>query len=156
MRAVVTAGARLHSFADAACALGLAGVPISAKHVQQPTLEVGTALAGARDARAEARRRRVWPPRVTAAPAVVAVEVDGGRLRTRAAGSGPGVHAAEGKEDKVACLVTLTDVAGAADPCPEPPESFVEPPRVQRLVRQGSRRVSGEENGGIGGWAVCS
>lgn len=141
MQAIVTAGARLHSFADAAFALGLAGVTISAKHVQQLTLEVGTALAKARDAQAEARRRRALPPRVAAAPAVVAVEVDGGRLRTRATGRGPGVHAAEGKEDKVACLVTLTDVARGADPCPEPPESFVEPRRVQRLVQQMAGRA---------------
>jgi hypothetical protein len=136
VQAVVTAGARLHSFADAAFALGLAGVPISAKHVQQLTHEVGTALAQARDAQAAARRHRVLAPRVTTAPAVVAVEVDGGRLRTRAAGCGPGVHAAEGKEDKVACLVTLTDVARDADPCPEPPPSFVEPRRIKRLVQQ--------------------
>jgi hypothetical protein len=136
VQAIVTAGARLHSFADAAFALGLCGVPISAKHVQQLTQEVGTNLAAARDAQAAARRHRVLAPRVTTAPAVVAVEVDGGRLRTRAAGSGPGVHAAEGKEDKIACLVTLTDVAGEADPCPEPPPSFVEPRRIQRLVQQ--------------------
>jgi hypothetical protein len=146
VQAVVTAGARLHSFADAAFALGLAGVPISARHVQQLTQEVGTDLAKARDAAAEARRRRALAPRVTAAPTVVAVEVDGGRLRTRAAGSGPGVHAALGKEDKAACLVTLTDVAQDADPCPEPPESFVEPRRVQQLVQ----RMAGRSGGGDG------
>jgi hypothetical protein len=136
VQVIVTAGARLHSFADAAFALGLLGVPISAKHVQSLTQEVGTDLAAARDAAAKARWHRALPPRETTAPAVVAVAVDGGRLRTRAAGRGPGVHAAEGKEDKVACLVTLTDVAQDADPCPEPPPSFVEPRRVQRLVRQ--------------------
>ena len=146
MQAIVTAGARLPSFADAAFALGLAGVSISAKHVQQLTQEVGTDLAKARDAAAEARRHRMLAPRVTAAPGVVAVEVDGGRLRTRAAGRGPGVHAAEGKEDKVACLVTLTDVASDADPCDEPPPSFVEPRRIQRLVRQMAGR-SGDGDG---------
>lgn len=132
----MTAGARLHSFADAAFALGLAGVPISAKHVQQLTQAVGTDLVKARDAQAEARRHRVLAPRVATAPAVVAVEVDGGRLRTRAAGCGPGVHTAAGKEDKIACLVTLTAVAQDTDPCPEPPPSFVEPRRIQRLVQQ--------------------
>jgi hypothetical protein len=133
---IVTAGARLHSFADAAFALSLCGVPISARHVQQLTEEVGTELAQARDAQAEARRHRALAPRVTAAPEVVVVEVDGGRLRTRAAGCGPGVHAAEGKEDKIACLAQLTDVASDVDPCPEPPPSFVEPRRIQRLVQQ--------------------
>ena len=140
LHAIVTAGARLHSFADAAFALGLCGLSISARHVQQLTQEVGTALAQARDAQAAARRRRVLAPRVPTAPAVVAVEVDGGRLRTRAAGCGPGVHAAEGKEDKIACLVTLTEVGGDADPQPEPPPSFVEPRRIQRLVQQMATR----------------
>jgi hypothetical protein len=136
MQLIVTAGGRLGSFADAAFALSLSGVSISAKHVQQLTHEVGTDLAAARAAAAEARRHRVLTPRVAAAPAVVAVEVDGGRLRTRAVGHGPGVHAAEGKEDKIACLATLTDVASDVDPCPEPPASFVEPRRIQRLVQQ--------------------
>src|SRR4029079_8566758 len=136
LQMIVTAGARLHSFADAAFALELCGLTISARHVQQLTQEVGTDLARARDAQAEARRHRVLAPRVPTAPVVVAVEVDGGRLRTRASGRGPGVHAAEGKEDKIAGLVTLTDVAAAADPCPAPPPAFVEPPRIQRLVQQ--------------------
>ena len=138
---IVTAGVRLQSFADAAYALGLSGLTISARHVQQLTREVGADLAAAQDAQAAARRHRVLAPRVATAPAVVAVEVDGGRLRTRAAGRGPGVHEAQGKEDKIACLVTLTDVAGDADPCPEPPPSFVEPRRIQRLVQQMASRA---------------
>lgn len=126
----------MHSYADAAFALGLSGLSISARHVQQLTQEVGTELAEARDAQADARRHRVLEPRVTTTPEVVVVEVDGGRLRTRATGRGPGVHQAEGKEDKIACLATLTAVAGDTDPCPEPPPSFVEPRRIQRLVAQ--------------------
>ena len=69
-------------------------------------------------------------------PEVVAVEVDGGRLRTREAGCGPGVHQAQNKEDKVACLVGLHSEVQEQDPQPEPPQSFLEPRRVQRLVRQ--------------------
>ena len=134
MQAIVTAAARLHSFADAAFALSLSGLSISARHVQQLTHEIGTEMAAARDAQAEARRHRVLEPRVTTTPEVVVVEVDGGRLRTRATGCGRGVHAAEGKEDKIACLATLRVVAADGDPCPEPPPSFVEPRRIQRLV----------------------
>jgi hypothetical protein len=148
LQVIVTAGARLHSFADAAFALGLCGLSISARHVQELTQEVGTDLAKARDAQAEARRHRALAPRVPTAPAVVAVEVDGGRLRTRAAGCGPGVHAAEGKEDKIACLATLTDVAGDADPQPEPPPSFVEPRRIQRLVQQMAPRSGDTSSAG--------
>jgi hypothetical protein len=136
LQKIVTAGARLHSFADAAFALGLSGLSISARHVRQLTHEVGTAMAQARDEQAQQRRRRELAPRTATPPEVVAVEVDGGRLRTRAPDRGPGVHAAENKEDKIACLVTLTDVAYAEDPQPEPPPSFVQPRRIQRLVQQ--------------------
>jgi hypothetical protein len=69
-------------------------------------------------------------------PAAVVVEIDGGRLRTRARGEGRGVHQAENKEDKIACLATLESVEHSADPQPEPPASFVQPRRVQRLVQQ--------------------
>ena len=132
----MTAGGRLHSYADAAFALSLCGLSISARHVQQLTQEVGTDLARARDEQATKRRQRQLSPRVARTPEVVAVEVDGGRLRTRAPEQGRGVHDAENKEDKIACLVTLTSVEHAEDPQPEPPPSFVQPRRIQRLVQQ--------------------
>jgi len=142
LQKIVTAGARLHSFADAAFALGLGGLSISARHVQQLTQEVGTDLARARDEQAQKRRRRQLVPRVATPPEVVAVEVDGGRLRTRAPASGRGVHEAENKEDKIACLVTLSSVAHPEDPQPEPPPSFVQPRRIVRLVQQMAGQAS--------------
>jgi len=132
----------LHSFADAAFALGLSDLSISARHVQQLTQKVGTDLARRRDEQAQQRRRRELVPRVATPPEVVAVEVDGGRLRTRASDSGRGVHEAENKEDKIACLVTLTKVEHAEDPQPEPPPSFVQPRRIQRLVQQMAGQAS--------------
>jgi hypothetical protein len=142
LQKIVTAGARLHSFADAAFALGLSGLPISARHVQQLTQEVGTDLARIRDEQAQKRRRRQLSPRTATAPKVVAVEVDGGRLRTRSPDHGQGVHEAENKENKIACLITLTDAAHAEDPQPEPPPSFVQPRRVVRLVQQMAGQAS--------------
>jgi hypothetical protein len=142
LQKVVAAGGRLHSFADAAFALGLSGLSISARHVQQLAQEVGTDLARARDEQVPKRWHRQLAPRVAAAPEAVVVEVDGGRLRTRAAGRGRGVHAAENKEDKIACLVTLQSVEHAEDPQPEPPESFVQPRRVVRLVQQMAGQAS--------------
>jgi hypothetical protein len=132
----------LHSFADAAFALGLCGLSISPRHVQQLTQEVGTDLARRRDEQAQQRRRRQLAPRVEVTPEVVAVEVDGGRLRTRAPDCGRGVHAAENKEEKIACLVTLTKVEHVEDPQPEPPPSFVQPRRIQRLVQQMAGQAS--------------
>jgi hypothetical protein len=134
-RLIAQAAGRLGSFADAAFALALAGLPISPQHVRTLAQEMGEELTRQRDAKA-ARGRRRLPVRVAQTPALVAVEVDGGRLRTRAAGAGPGVHDAENKEDKVACLVTLRGEAHAHDPQPEPPPSFLQPRRVERLVRQ--------------------
>jgi hypothetical protein len=146
----VTAGGRLPSFADAAFALNLFGVPISARHVQQLTQEVGADLARVRDEGAAKQRRRELVPRVATAPDVVAVEIDGGRLRTRGTGQGPGVHEAQNQEDKIACLVTLTRVEHAQDPQPEPPPSFVEPRRIQRLVQQMAGQATDPKAGPAG------
>jgi hypothetical protein len=132
----------LHSFADAAFALSLSDLSISARHVQQLTQEVGKDLARIGDEQAQKRRRRQLQPRVATTPEVVVVEVDGGRLRTRAPDHGRGVHEAENKEDKIACLMTLTRVEHAEDPQPEPPPSFVQPRRIQRLVQQMAGQAS--------------
>lgn len=132
---IAQAAGRLGSFADAAFALSLAGLPISPQHVRTLAQEVGDDLTRQRDAKA-ARGRRRLPVCVAQTPALVAVEVDGGRLRTRQAGAGRGVHGQENKEDKVACLLTLRGEVSAHDPQPQPPPSFLQPRRVERLVRQ--------------------
>lgn len=132
---IVEAAARLSCVADAALALQLAGIAISPRHVGRLAHEIGGQRAQQRDAKAIQHRRRPLPARLAPPPAVVAVEVDGGRLRTRAAARGPGVHQPQNKEDKVACLVSLQSDRHAHDPQPEPPPSFTEPRRVQRLVR---------------------
>lgn len=124
------------SFADAAFALHLAGIEISSRQVQRIAVEIGTELVRQRDRKVWLRRHRQLPPRVPLPLTVVAVEVDGGRLRSRQPGCGPGVHQPQGKEDKVACLVTLKSSVSSQDPQPLPPASLLEPRRVQRLVQQ--------------------
>jgi hypothetical protein len=126
----------LPSAEAAAFALELADIQISSRHVQRIAAEIGGELIRRRDGKLEQRRRRELPVRVAAAPTVVAAEVDGGFLRTREVGCGSGVHQGQHKEAKVACLVSLQSQAHHSDPQPEPPESFLEPRRVQRLVRQ--------------------
>ncbi len=138
---IVEAAGGLDSFADAAFALRLAGLEISPRHVGRLAHEIGGELARQRDDKA-VRRRRQLPARVAAPPAVAAVAVDGGRLRTRAAESGPGVREPQNKEDKIACLVSLESTPQAQDPQPEPPPSLLQPRRVQRLVRQIKGRPS--------------
>ena len=97
---------------------------------------MGQELIRQRDQKVVQRRRRQLPARVAAPPAVAVVEVDGGRQRTRAAGCGPGVHQPENKENKIACLLNVRSVVQEVDPQPEPPEAFLLPRRVQRLVQR--------------------
>lgn len=114
----------------------MAGIDISESQVRRLAHKVGAELIAERDRKVIEHRRRQLPARTEVIPEAVVVEVDGGRIRTRAAERGPGVHEAQNKEDKVACLATLSGPTFAADPCPEPPESFQCPRRVQRLVAQ--------------------
>jgi hypothetical protein len=136
LECVVTAAARFSSFRDAAAAVALSGIAISQSQVRRLAHEVGQELIEERDRKAIEHRRRQRTPRTEVVPEVVVVEVDGGRIRTRAAGAAPGVHQAQNKEDKIACLATLSGPTFATDPCPEPPASFLCSRRVQRLVSQ--------------------
>jgi hypothetical protein len=113
-----------------------ADVSISGRHVQRLTQEVGTDLARQRDEQAALYRRRELPSRVLETVSVAVVETDGGRLGTRQAGAGPGVHQAQPKEDKIACLVSLCSDTHDVDPQPQPPASFRDCRRVARLVQQ--------------------
>jgi hypothetical protein len=133
---VVRATARFCSFRDANDAVEMAGIKISETQLRRLAREVGAELIAQRDQKVIEHRRRQLTPRTEVIPEAVVVEVDGGRIRTRAAGAGPGVHDAQNKEDKIACLATLEGPTFADDPCPEPPQTFTCPRRVQRLVAQ--------------------
>ena len=89
-----------------------------------------------RDEQSARYRRRELPAGGAAPPAVVAVEVDGGHVRTRAPDCGPGVHPQQNQEDKLACLVHRDSTVQEHARQPQPPRSFLEPRRVQRRVQQ--------------------
>lgn len=136
IRRIVTATARFSSFRDATDAVRMAGIDISETQVRRLAGEIGRELITQRDQKVIEQRHRQLSARTEVVPEAVVVELDGGRIRTRAADAGPGVHEAQNKEDKIACLATLGGPTFAADPCPEPPRSFQCPRRVQRLVAQ--------------------
>jgi len=96
---------------------------------------VGTEMVAERDGQAEQHRTRKLAPRVPNTPAVVAVEVDGGRYQRRAEGLGCGARAPQWREDKVACLVTLRSDTHEADPQPEPPDCFLDRGHVRRMTQ---------------------
>ncbi len=145
---IVTAGAELKSFQLAQRMLEkLAEFRISERHVGRLTETVGAELQALRDQQATALPpQRVRDQHPGPVPAVVAVEVDGGRLHTRADGRGRGVHEPHWREDKVACLLTLVSEERAVDPHPDVPACFGNRQRVARLVQEISKqRVAAEE-----------
>jgi hypothetical protein len=73
---------------------------------------------------------------VATRPALAVVEVDGGRLRIRGDGDGPGAHAAAWREDKIALLTTAALKRFEADPEPELPACFRSPSYVEKLARE--------------------
>lgn len=113
----------------------LAGVSISGRHVGRLTEAIGAELVRQRDEQAEAHRLRKLDPQVPNAPGVVAVEVDGGRYQRRAEGHGCGARSPQWREDKVACLVTLTGATHDTDPQPEPPDCFLDRKRVGNMTQ---------------------
>lgn len=142
-------GGRAEAFAEAADdLLELAGIRISAKHTERLTERIGGEWAGARDADVELFKKGRLPREYGQGPAsttVAAVMLDGGRVQTRADDQSAGVHDAAWRETKVACCLTLTSAQRTVDPQPEPPEKFLDPVRVKKLVQQVKSR------GGTGG-----
>lgn len=133
----VTAGGEFGSYERASQMLEvLADVRMSGMQVARLTEEIGGELAAARDEQAERHRRRELPSEATTPVPIACVEVDGGRLQTRASQAARGVHEAAWKESKVACLWRMEGATFSEDPHPEPPRCFRDPEHVQRLVRE--------------------
>ena len=77
-----------------------------------------------------------WPRGARSPPQLAVVECDGGRIRTREPGNGPGVHrTGEGwRETKNACLIRALRTVSADDPQPEPPACFGDPQHVAQIA----------------------
>jgi hypothetical protein len=131
------AGADSNSFEKASRSLGrLADLAISDQHVQQITERLG------RERQEEAQRQvehfKAGQLARTHAnpPAVAVIHVDAGKTQLRADDAGPGVHQPHWSDTKVACLETYALKADDADPQPEPPAVFLDPPSVIRLCQE--------------------
>lgn len=112
----------------------VAGVAVSAKTIERVVHDVGRELADRRDADPRSDRAMAQTPE--SPPQLAVVECDGGRIRTREPGHGPGVHlAGEGwREDKNACLIRALRTTSKDDPQPEPPECFSNPIHAARIA----------------------
>ncbi len=81
-------------------------------------------------------------------PQVAIVSYDGGRIRTRKTGCGPGVHL-NGKgwnETKNAIFVSATSETSLTDPEPEPPKCFFDPEHVAKLTEMAKTKENARED----------
>jgi hypothetical protein len=134
---IVRSGAREPSFEEAAKALDdLAELTISSRQAGRIAHEVGQRLQAQRDQHLVQFQAHELRPRVETRPALAVVEVDGGRLRIRKEGDGPGAHDASWREDKIAMLATAAITVSDIDPEPELPACFRDRAYVEKLVRE--------------------
>ncbi len=148
-RKIVLAGGHCSSFDKAAVILAeLADIDVNARQVGRLTHEVGREMASARDAALDdlppqTQRDQPRTKQPPAAPEAVVVEVDGGRLNTRQAGHGLGVHQPHPRENKIGLLAIIDGPTFDVDPHPEPLACFLVPSHVVKLVRELHNRPRG-------------
>lgn len=135
---IVTTGGIVKSYEAAARLLGaLAEVQISVRHVGALTRQIGQELAAAETARTEAYRRQPLP-RVATRPEtpieLACVACDGGRMQTRRAHCGAGVHDAHWRETKNAGFFRMKTQSHAADPHPRLPRCFASREHLSGLL----------------------
>ena len=135
----------------------LAGLKVSEKQVERLTERIGRERV---DQQGQAVREFLALPLVekfrspiAKPPDLAVVEMDGGRLQILDRGGSEAVADTEAsprrghwREDKIGLLMTMTGQAHAADPCPEVPESFIDPTRILKLAREIKSGVAATED----------
>jgi hypothetical protein len=105
------------------------GHSLSAKTIERFVKQVGSELAASEHV--EQNEKHV----VVADVAVVSC--DGGRIHTREAGHGPGVHGAKWRETKNASFERMTaEEADDKDPCPALPQTFRDIAHVSKIAEK--------------------
>lgn len=134
---LVDAGGSCCSYKEAARVVKKqARIQVSAMQIARLTQAIGAELLEQREVQAQEHRLRKLPAPVDQPPVEIAcVEVDGGRILTRAAERGRGVHDEAWKESKVAALWKMTGPEFDQDPHPDPPQCFRDPEHVRKLVK---------------------
>jgi hypothetical protein len=132
---IVVLAAETRSFSRAEKASrNAADLEVSAKTIERVTHDVGGELKERRDAPTKTGNSLARCPEEP--PELAVVECDGGRIRTREPGHGPGVHrSGEGwREDKNACLIRAKRLVFSDDPQPEPPPCFCDPKHAAKIA----------------------
>lgn len=135
---IVTAGASVKSYEAASVLLEtLAEVSVSPRHVNNLTTMVGEELRAATRDRTEAYQQQPLPrtPTQPETPiALASVACDGGRMQTRTAGAGSGVHQPHWRETKNAGFFRMKTQSHACDPHPELPRCFAQREHMSHLL----------------------
>lgn len=132
---IMFAAAETRSFKRAKLVLEKVGdAVVSTNTIERVVGDVGSELAERRDA--DPKTAEALAQRPEAPPELAVVECDGGRIRTREPGQGPGVHlSGEGwRETKNACLIKATRQTFEEDPQPEPPVCFCDVQHVAKMA----------------------
>jgi hypothetical protein len=143
LKKVVYSGTQAPSFPHGSRDLKeLAELDVSPERVRRATERIGAERVVQRDAQAAAYEALPIPARRTLTadqptPAVACVQMDGGRLQFfDRAEPQRNEDDTFWREMKVGCLWSMTSQISAEDPCPRLPASFVDPERMQRMVRE--------------------
>ena len=144
------AGGNLESFQQGSTAIHKTlELEITPQGLCALTEKLGRERAIQRDADVAAFQSGELQARHVEAPPVAMAMLDGGMAQVRASEAAPGVHEPAWTETKVANISTYTDVHFEEDPQPEPPEKFLDPPKVAKLIQQmkgssGAARAKGK------------
>jgi hypothetical protein len=158
LKKVVYAGTQHPSFAQGSEALAaLAGLKIPEKQVERLTKRIGRERVDQQEqAVAEfldlPLMEKLQSP-IAKPPDLAVVEMDGGRMQILDRSGSQTVADTEAsarrghwREDKIGLLMTMTSAVFAADPCPEIPESLVDPTRILKLAREIKSAVAATED----------
>jgi len=161
---IVYAGVTNPSYQQASRDLAeLAELTVSAKQVERVTDRIGAERCAERDADVKAYQalplvERKGVPAGVEPPEVAVVGSDGGRMQIWERAGKPDaaaepLEAEAGKtgkhwrEDKIGVILRMKSQESATDPCPEIPETFVDPTKILRLARELKAKTAPREEG---------
>ena len=133
-RQMIILNAETRSFKRASIVMKrVVGLDVSPNTIERISIEVGNDLEAAE----QEQWQSVLQGKVTV-PSLAIVAFDGGRIRTRKPGCGPGVHLdSKGwNETKNAIFVSATSETSEVDPQPEPSPCFLDPDHVAKLTEK--------------------
>jgi hypothetical protein len=140
---IAVAAVEARSFERAAIVMEQVGdQEVSAKTIERVVHDVGPELAERRDA--DPKTDDALAMRPASPPELAVVECDGGRIRTREPGHGPGVHSTtEGwRETKNAVLIRASRTVSIDDPQPQPPACFCSSEHVAKIAETAALSVA--------------